>query len=492
MRKTILSTLALAMLLAGASRLPAQELKPVAVASIASYDDLMSNLKLIGEMTGMPALSQGLEGGIAMATQGQGLKGLDKTKPIGVAVFLDPNAQMPKVLVFLGATDPKALFAALPMLQLQEKDGGWEAPSPQGPITIMAKNGWLFASNDADLAKTPPSDPLKLINGLEKKYVAAVQVNVQNVPESTRTALIEAFKSNMNAALRQKEGEDESAFEVRKKLAEGQVKALESLVKELNEFTIGLGVDDKARSAHLDIGITAIPDSELAKKIAGQAETKSDFTGFLLPDAAFSLNAVNAFTQADAAQSLAMLQGFRTKTLAQAENDPNLADENVRKVAKEVLNELFDVVENTIKAGKIDMGAAIVLAPNSVSGAAGGFVADGPALEKAIKKLVELGKADPNFPPVKFDIETHKGVRVHTITVPMMDEGGKKLFGDSLDVYLGIGDKSAYLAFGKGSLEVLKSIIDKPAASEDGNDAADASEPGPDADHGVRRFGESE
>ena len=466
MRKTLLSALALGLLLGGAVRLPAQELKPVAVVSIAGYDDLVANLKSVGEMTGMPSLSQGFEGVIAMATQGQGLKGLDKTKPVGVAVFVDPASPMPKVLLFLGATDAKALFAALPMLPVQEKDGGWEAQLPQaGQITIIAKNGWLFASNDADLAKTPPSDPLKLLGGLEKKYAVALEVNVQNIPEATRTMIIEGIKANVNAALRQRAGEEESSFEMRKKLAETQVHAVEAAIKELNEFTVGLGIDDKARDAHLDISVTAVPGSDMAKQIAGQSSAKSEFAGFLLPEAAFNLNAVNKFTETEIAQYEAMLQSLRNKTMEHAENDPNLADENVRKAAKEVLSELFDVLDNTVKAGKIDLGAALVLAPNSLSAAGGGFVADGPALDKAIKKLVDLGKSDPNFPPVKFDVETHKGVRIHSVTIPMMDEGGKKLFGDSLDVYIGIGDKSAYLAFGKGSLELLKGILDKPEAS---------------------------
>jgi hypothetical protein len=464
-RKTFLSALALAFLLGGAARLPAQELKPVAVASIASYDEIVSNLNLVGQMTGMPTLSQGFEGVVAMATQGQGLKGLDKTKPIGVAVFLDAS-QTPKALIFLGATDAKALIGGLPMLQAQEKDGGWEVPSPQGPVTMMAKGGWLFASNDADLVKTPPTDPQKILNGLDKKYAVALQINVQNVPEALRSALVEAFKANVNAALRQKAGEEESSFEMRKKLAESQVHALETGIKEINDLTVGLGIDAKTRTTHLDISLTALPGSEIAKKIAGQADGKSEFTGFLLPDAAMSFNALSQFSQSDAEQSLAVIKGFRAKTLAQADNDPNLADENVRKAAKEVLNDLFDVVDDTIKAGKMDVGAAIVLAPNSLSAAAGGFVANGPDLEKAIKKLVELGKSDPNFPPVKFDVETHKGVRMHSITIPMTDEGGKHLFGDSLDVYLGIGEKSAYLAFGKDSLGLLKSILDKGPASD--------------------------
>jgi hypothetical protein len=95
---------------------------------------------------------------VALATQGQGLKALDKTKPIGVAVFLDATTQQPKALIFLGATDAKALIAGLPMLQAQEKDGGWEIQSPQGipsKLSTFSAGKRRFRRIDATDSETP-------------------------------------------------------------------------------------------------------------------------------------------------------------------------------------------------------------------------------------------------------------------------------------------------------------------------------------------------
>ena len=50
---------------------------------------------------------------------------------------------------------------------------------------------------------------------------------------------------------------------------------------------------------------------------------------------------------------------------------------------------------------------------------------------------------------------------MHSVAIPMNDDNAKKLFGDTLEAYLGIGDQSVYFALGKGSLPMLKSIIDK-------------------------------
>jgi hypothetical protein len=83
--------------------------------------------------------------------------------------------------------------------------------------------------------------------------------------------------------------------------------------------------------------------------------------------------------------------------------------------------------------------------------------------KRRFKKFVELGQADASFPPVKFDVETYKGVRFHNMAIPMNDAQGKQFFGDNLDAYLAVGEHSAYVAFGKGSIDLLKSVIDKSA-----------------------------
>ena len=71
-----------------AARAGAAEAKPVAVVSFAGYDALKKDLGFIGEISGTPELAQAAEGMLAIVTRFQGLAGLDKTKPIGAAIFL--------------------------------------------------------------------------------------------------------------------------------------------------------------------------------------------------------------------------------------------------------------------------------------------------------------------------------------------------------------------------------------------------------------------
>ena len=79
MRKTLLSTLALALLLGGVTRVQADDLKPVVVVSLPSYDALSADLNFLAQVADMPDLPKQFEAATAQ------LKGIDKTKPIQVA-----------------------------------------------------------------------------------------------------------------------------------------------------------------------------------------------------------------------------------------------------------------------------------------------------------------------------------------------------------------------------------------------------------------------
>ncbi len=465
MRKTLLSTLALVTLLCGARTVAAQEAKPVVVVSIASYDNVLADVKFVGDLTNAPDMDKAFEGLIAFGTKGQGLKGFDKSKPIGAAVFMS-QGPMPAGFVFVPTSDLKGLLSAVLPMPPEEKDGVLEISPPNGQtVYAVQKGAWAFISNDKESLKSVPADPLPLLDGLDKNYAVAVRLNVHNIPEATRSMGLQIAKSTVDSVLANNAGQDPAQAEVQRKAVGIYLRQFEMLVNELDGVTLGWAIDPSAKTTHLDISMTAVAETELAKKMATMTDGVSGFSGFLMPEAAATMNFNSKLAQGDIEQLVAILAGVRTKAEAGIDNDTTIPSDDGKKAAKKVVNELLDVAESTVKAGKMDGGAALVLEPNSLAFAAGGFVKDGAALETAIKNLVALGSADPNFPPVKFDADSYKGVRFHMVTIPVKDdEGAKKVFGDTLTAYLAVSDQSAYVAFGKGSLELLKKVIDGSAA----------------------------
>src|SRR5438067_401033 len=132
-------------MLSGASRLSAED-KPVAIISIASYQTLQNDLKFVGDLAGMPDLDKSADAIIAAATKFQGIKGLDKSKPMGAAVFLEGEA--PRVLGFVPIADLKGVLALFPQIGVQEADGVMEVQGPNGTIVAVQKGAWAFISNE--------------------------------------------------------------------------------------------------------------------------------------------------------------------------------------------------------------------------------------------------------------------------------------------------------------------------------------------------------
>ncbi len=87
-----------------------------------------------------------------------------------------------------------------------------------------------------------------------------------------------------------------------------------------------------------------------------------------------------------------------------------------------------------------------------------------------LKKIVrETGGDETSFDGAinNVAIEAYKGVNLHQVNIKwpeQVDEKVRKIFGEPLALYYGTGPKSAYLAVGSGSLDLLKKTIDASAA----------------------------
>ena len=314
------------------------------------------------------------------------------------------------------------------------------------PISVYVKTigGWAFLGQSAESLKTLPSDPLKILDGLDKQYDIAVRAYVQNIPEMYRKLAIDQINSGVMAGSRSRlQGEDDDEFALRKKMVQNQVKALTMLINDTDTLTMGWSIDpQKEKNTFIDFSLTALPGTKMSKQFADVSSMKSDFAGFLVPDAAITLNVATKIAPEDADQVVASLKTVRTKVMAELDKDATL-DAGGKTAVKEAVGELMDAVLATFESGKIDGGAALLLQPKSLQFVAGAYVADGAALEGSIKKLVKLAQSDPNFPgEVKFDVETYKGIHFHQINVPLPDPQAAAVFGEKLNVFVGMGPKT--------------------------------------------------
>ena len=441
--------------------------KTVAVLAITSYDELVKDIAFLGELTGNPGAEQQVEGLLQFFTQGQGLKGLDKTRPWGATVQVAGNEDDVKFqpLIFLPVKSLNDLAGVLG--EVQDKGDGIVSLQAMGQeVFAKEKNGWAFIGQTPESLATLPADPVKLLAGLNPQYDIAIKLNVQNIPQMYRAMAIDQLKAGVEQNTAQQPGEDDDAYESRRKLVEAQVQQMVTSINETKEATVGWKIDREKKTTFVDLRLAAIPGSKTAAQMSQMQEMASDFSGFVDNAAAASLSFVAKVPTQDLEQQVTQLESYRAGALAHVERKEG-DDPAIKKEKKAALNELFDVLVATLKSGKMDGGVSVALGEKEMSVVAGILVANPQKLESAFKKLVGILKEkEKDFPGVKYDAVKYKDVRFHTTAIPV--EAGEdiaKVVGDKVDVAVGFGAKQLYVAVGTNSIDKMKAAIDRSASS---------------------------
>lgn len=435
--------------------------KPAVVISLASVEQLMGNIGYLTRVAGSPEV-----GAIVQIMSGQYIEGLNAKQPVGGYVTFAPQ---PSGVVFLPVSDFDTVVAKIEEMvgELRDVGGGVKKLALQREIFLKEKDGWIFASDQRANLDNVPADPKQLLEGLSETYDVAIRANVQSVPAELRQMFLSEIKEGFERTVA-----NEADADKRRTQNELGGRAIDKVVRFANEadqLTVGWGTDKEERKTFLDFSATAVAGTALAAEIDSAVTMKSEFAGFLLPDAAATFHFTTTVLKEDIEQTVLMLNKFREKALEEIDKDNDLPSDEARATAKEIVGSLMDVLRKTIENGKLNGGAALRLAPQNINFVAGGLVADGKSVEKDLKRLVELAKQSKDNPGVEvnFDAVVHGDVTLHTITVPVpaREEDARKILGEKMLTVVGTGATSVYFAFGNDSMELLKQVIDGSAAS---------------------------
>jgi hypothetical protein len=448
------------------------EMKPLAAVVFASYEELMKDIDFLGSLNpqvqqgGAPA-SQMVEQTLQMFTQNKGLAGLDKSKPIGVIVQTD--GQMPAGAVCIPVTDLNALLDVVKGFQVTVADAGnglQQLSTQQGQsVFLKPAGGWALISMMPQMLEALPEDPMTVLGPLAEDYDLAARIHVQNVPETFKHQAVDAMSQGAEGGMTQNDEESDEDFAERKRLLQAQLDQLKQFINELDQVTVGLAIDNQEQRAFLDFAYTAQPGTKLAEQIAANSNVTTNFAGFVQPDAAMTLSFASKMTAADTAQLDQMIESLRTQASKAIDEDDDLqGDAGV----KSGVNDFIDAIKATMQSGTMDGGASLDVAADSLTFVAGGFIADPAKVESGLKKIAEAAqKKEEDMPEVKWASSKHKDVTFHTMQapVPEEEEEARQLFGETLDLAVGIGQKAVYFAAGRDAIDAVKKVIDDSAAN---------------------------
>lgn len=489
-RRTVLAFLAIAALTPAAARAQAvaapeapasmaedaPAVQTVAVAALASYDQLMKEINFLGELGGRPAASDMVEGMIAFFTGGRGVEGLDKSRPLGMVLQTDGAAFAPILCL------PVADIA--PLLELAENfgfepieagDGVYEVELKDQTVFVRNTGAWTFVGQTAESLAQAPQDPGSSFQNLTATYDFAVSVMAQNVPDMYRRVALEQLRQGMEEGLTQEENETEEEFAERSRLAESQVEQIGELVEGLDVVTLGWSIDAEKKHTFLDAVITGVAGSDIALAMDAYKDPKSGVNGFHRPKAAMSLLTVGTTPpellekqkeQTEAA--IAMVRGQVQKGMKEQADSGKLPDDPAVRAALEGATEdLIDVYADMLTGGRVELGGSLDLQGDGYDMVVGGYVPDPAKVESAFKKLADAAASQEGFPGVEWGYATHAGVKMHGMTIPVPEQAteAREALGESVRVVMGVGGERVYLAVGPRGEESLKRAIDESAAS---------------------------
>jgi hypothetical protein len=440
------------------------QIRPVVVVSITNSDKLLGDVGFLTEVAGA-----GDVGRLVTLMAAPYTAGLDKTKPAG-AYLTATGIEQADVVGFLGVKDLDLLLGVLQDQLGQPRDAGdgvkeLATDRPQS-VFVKEANGWAFFANQKSLLQDLPRNPGKLLGDMPENYTLAVRVNVANIPADLRQQAVEQMRRGFEEGL-ENQVRDGRQAEVARQLGESWLDSMVALVEETDHLTVGWQVDATNKSTHLDVNVTAQRRTQLAKDMAQVGERSSAFSGMLHPNSAAAFLVTAPYTESDIKQTLALIELARDEAMKGIDADEKLTDAAEKDQAKKIIGDFLDLAVSTVEAAKMDAGGCLVLKPEAMTAVVGGFVSDGDKLAATVQALHAFAKSkESKTPNVNFNAETHGGVTLHTASIPLprnADANARKTLGDPMDVVIGTGKTSVYLAFGKNARATLVEILDASA-----------------------------
>lgn len=442
--------------------------QPTVVLSIRGIDPLLDDAEFIGGEVGQEGMKATAEQLLGAFTNGKGLAGIDKTKPLGL--YWNSTAggapEMPVLFVPVAdADDLKGLLTDLAP-DFKEAKGQWTMTFNGTKLFAKVANGYCFLSN-APTALTKTADPAKIINA---KYDIALDVHVAGIPAELKdTFLTQMEASGRDSMENGPEPKNEADKVGREVIFNTSLAVFKALVNDGDKLTFGVDVDEEARLGSTDFSITGKANTDLAKSFAAYGKTVPAFAGLGSDATPFKL-LISYPTTGITEQLNALFAAMRASADEQIDKDEKLDSDADKAAAKGIAKRIFDIAQNTAKSGSMHSGVVLEdTGDGKVRMIGGTKVAQGDEAAKLFDDVIKLSKDNPEIAKIKVDAAKHAGARIHEVTIEK-DEENQKHFGDEPG-HIAIAKDSLWMAMGGENLTALKKTLDswaKPKAAAAG------------------------
>ncbi|SMP48928.1 hypothetical protein SAMN06265222_102481 [Neorhodopirellula lusitana] len=431
-----------------------QTTEPVLVVTLGSLNQLVQDINYLTDAVGMPQF-----GGTFEIMSGMFAQGIDKTQPVGILVPLVDGA--PEPIAMLPTADVRAILKQLEAQTgpVDELDDGTLVINVGANVVFIRQVGnWAVLARNRNVLDQAPADPSSLISAMGTDYDLGIRLDMQQVPEPVRDALITQLRQGFNQAMSRQNGQDADSA---REYAEQSMDQLEQVISQTDDLMIGLDIDAANRQIVLDASFTAIPGTKLAAIYEGQKPIPSAYSMVIRDDAAAYFHAaasVGPETIEQARSSVKNAVKMAGSALGQIDE---LSEPEVSEIT-DMIQRITDLTLKSYEEGKFDAGAVLLTDANQMQFALGSFIADGNEAATIVKDIARKLEGRGDAPRFEFDRDTYKGVVLHLVEkdIPAKADELRKIFGDTVRLHIGTGEKAVYVGLGDASVPLMMEMID--------------------------------
>lgn len=434
---------------------------PILIVNAASFERLLGQAVATFEAAGRPELAETIGGGLARVND---LKGLNRNQSMGVMLYL--NGFTPTAVAYVPVKNIDDLLKTAeigPIVTRKVAENLYELKGQRQTIHAKLQGEFAFVSNEASALEQEFPDPVQMSRRFSAAYDLSAAISLKGIDANTRKLFYNIFKAQSENGLQRRDGEPESAWELRRAEGERNLQAIEILLNQGDEILIGWTVSPVEKVAALEVVTTATPGSEYAAYFGELKGARSRFASLLNTQNPMSMSMswkLDKPSRRSLRKSLAVAQKEMLKNLAIDDANASAEDHPIRQ--------LISVLDSTVAEGHLDMLVQMVGDPPGPYSLVGGInVIEGGVLSAAVEDILGRLKGRPQFSDVRLKASTHKGIDIHRIEPNSPEDAGARLFGGKPSIYLAVEDSVLWFAVGAENAPVeLKRAIDRAGQPE--------------------------
>lgn len=445
--------------------------RPFATVTLASVEGSLADIAWVFGVAERPDMMELLEK--VLKDNVRDLKGLDRTRPAGVMVFMQPSLPpRPVPVAYIPVSDLNDLLKTMDLgpLKTQKVEGTenrYELVGRRNTQHIIVREGYLYISQNEDYATNEDLPiPADFAPPLASKYDIAVSLDLTAIPSILRDAFLSYLRSQAEADLQRRDEEPEGAYIVRRTNGITMLENLEQALSEGEKITLGLEASPEQEKVTLDLSIDAKPGSDYAEILKATVGRPSAFQPLTEDeDQPLSISACWIPNQRDRKAYAEYVRALETGL----KNRMTESDGGTLSPASQAtISRICDPIRSTIDDEQMDLCFQFRQVSASKFVIIGALrVVGGDTLGTGLQELISRAKElDPNLDNLELNVAQHEGVNIHRLQGKDALEGRKGPLGESPSAYVAASNRTAWLAVGgPEALDELKFSIDKMIAA---------------------------